>query len=104
MAEAKADMLAFPAFPKPHWKQIWSTNLLELVNKEIKRRTDVAGVFPNSAAQFRLAGAVLFEQHDEWAVADRRFFAEHTRQLLDKTTTTPILLTLALADQGIRTV
>lgn len=73
---AKEDLLAFTGFPMKHWRQIWSTNPLERVNKEIKRRTDVVGVFPNSAALLRLAGAVLVEQHDEWEAADRRYFSE----------------------------
>ena len=59
-----------------HWRQIWSTNPLERVNKEIKRRTDVVGVFPNAAALLRLAGAVLIEQHDEWEAGERRYFSE----------------------------
>lgn len=72
---AREDLLAFAAFPHRHWRQIWSTNPLERVNKEIKRRTDVVGVFPNPAALLRLAGAVLVEQHDEWEAADRRYFS-----------------------------
>ena len=67
--DAKEDLLAFTGFPIKHWRQIWSTNPLERVNKEIKRRTDVVGVFPNPAALLRLAGAVLVEQHDEWEAA-----------------------------------
>ena len=59
-----------------HWRQIWSTNPLERVNKEVKRRTDVVGVFPNTAALLRLAGAVLIEQHDEWEAGERRYFSE----------------------------
>ena len=74
--DAKEDLLAFTGFPIKHWRQIWSTNPLERVNKEIKRRTDVVGVFPNPAALLRLAGAVLVEQHDEWEAGDRRYFSE----------------------------
>lgn len=99
MSEAKTDVLAFGAFPKPHWKQLWSTNPLERANKEIKRRTDVVGVFPNPAALLRLAGAVLIEQHDEWAVADRRYFAEHTMKMLNTDPATSATLTLAIADE-----
>jgi putative transposase len=76
LEEAKHDVLAFTGFPQRHWRQIWSTNPLERVNKEIKRRTDVVGVFPNPAALLRLAGAVLIEQHDEWEAGDRRYFSE----------------------------
>lgn len=74
--DAREDLLAFTGFPQRHWRQIWSTNPLERVNKEIKRRTDVVGVFPNPAALLRLAGAVLIEQHDEWEAGDRRYFSE----------------------------
>jgi putative transposase len=73
--DARHDLLAFASFPQRHWRQIWSTNPLERVNKEIKRRTDVVGVFPNPAALLRLAGAVLIEQHDEWEAGDRRYFS-----------------------------
>ena len=76
LEEAKHDVLAFTGFPHRHWRQIWSTNPLERVNKEIKRRTDVVGVFPNPAALLRLAGSVLIEQHDEWKAGDRRYFSE----------------------------
>jgi len=76
--EARHDLLAFACFPQRHWRQIWSTNPLERVNKEIKRRTDVVGVFPNPAALHRLAGSVLIEQHEEWEAGDRRYFSENS--------------------------
>ena len=66
LTEAAPDILAFAAFPQAHWRRVWSTNPLERVNGEIKRRADVAGIFPNEAAIVRLVGAVLMETHDEW--------------------------------------
>lgn len=86
LTEAKADVTAFAAFPFSHWRKIWSTNPLERVNKEIKRRSDVVGIFPNEAAVTRLAGAVLLEIHDEWAIAERRYMAEGSMALLDRVT------------------
>ncbi|OUZ06769.1 IS256 family transposase [Aeromicrobium sp. PE09-221] len=83
---ARDDLLAFTEFPSAHWQQIWSTNPLERLNKEIKRRTDVVGTFPNPAALLRLSGHVLIEQHDEWDSADRLYFSENSMKLLNAPT------------------
>ena len=84
LADAKEDLLAFTAFPQAHWRKIWSTNPLERINGEIKRRTRVVGIFPNDAAALRLITAVIVETHDEWTVAERRYLSEESMAELDK--------------------
>jgi putative transposase len=78
MEQPKEDVLAFLHFPQEHWRKIWSTNPLERLNKEIKRRTRVVGIFPNDPAIIRLVGALLLEQQEEWQLERRRFFSEAT--------------------------
>jgi putative transposase len=78
MDAARDDVLAFLHFPQEHWRKVWSTNPLERLNKEIKRRTNVVGIFPNDPAIVRLVGSQLLEQQEEWQLERRRFFSEAT--------------------------
>ena len=83
LRDAKTDLTAFSDFPRAHWQKIWSTNPLERLNREVKRRTDVVGIFPNPAALLRLSSCVLIEAHDEWQDSDRRYLSEESMALLN---------------------
>ena len=95
MHEAKEDVLAFRHFPKDHWRKIWSTNLLERVNEEIKRRTRVVGIFPNDASITRLVGAVLLEQHEHWQLEGRRMFSAESMATIPELGDIPSLQALS---------
>jgi len=83
LQDAKGDLMAFSDFPRAHWQKIWSTNPLERLNREVKRRTDVVGIFPDPAALLRLSACVLIEAHDEWQDSDRRYLSEESMALLN---------------------
>jgi putative transposase len=83
LRDAREEITAFAEFPQAHWRKIWSTNPLERLNKEVKRRTDVVGIFPDDTALLRLASCVLIEAHDEWQVTDRRYLSEASMALLN---------------------
>src|SRR3954467_6393716 len=99
LAEAEEDLLAFYAFPTEHWTKLRSTNPLERVNREIGRRSDVVGIFPNDQSLIRLAGMLLVEQNDEWLVARRYLSQESLAALRHEQTALSGLTELATHDQ-----
>ena len=98
MDTAKTEVLAFSVFPREHWRKIWSTNPLERLNKEIKRRSRVVGIFPNAAAVIRLIGAVLIDIHDEWIAGDRRYLSEGSMAKLYETSDTDSVAAIESSD------
>lgn len=86
MESSRDDVLAYMSFPLEHWAQIASTNPLERVNREVKRRADVTGIFPNDEAIIHLVGALLLETNDEWAVARRYMSLETLARVTDSPT------------------
>jgi len=99
LREAKADLTAFSDFPLAHWRKIWSTNPPERLNKEVKRRTDVVGIFPNTNVLLRLSACVLIEAHDEWQDTDRRYLSESSMALLSPAEPTALITTVTTVEE-----
>ena len=95
---ARLPVLAFTAFPRSHWPKAWSTNPLERVNKKIKRRARVVGIFPNQPAVIRLLGAILADMHDEWQVSDRRYLSEGSMAQLKPTSNNETVAAISAGD------
>ena len=86
---AETELTVFADMPREHWQKIWSNNPIERLNREIKRRSDVVQIFPDTGSVTRLVGAVLQEQHEEWLYAERRYFSEVSMQRLTHILTNP---------------
>jgi putative transposase len=82
VSDAEDEVLSYMSFPQKHWQQIYSSNVLERLNKEIRRRFTVVSVFPDRTSVIRLGGAVLMEQHDEWLVAEKRYLSAESMDIL----------------------
>ena len=93
LCDAREEMTAFADFPEAHWRKVWPTNPLERLNREVKRRTNVVGIFPNLAALLHLSTCVLIESHDEWQVAERRYLSEESMAQLTPPAPTAITAT-----------
>jgi putative transposase len=94
LEDTEDDLLAYMSFPREHWRQLYSTNPLERLNKEIKRRSNVVGIFPNREAVIRLVSAVLMEQQDEWEIGKRYFSMESMQKTLEGLKEEPLLVAL----------